>query len=263
MAQPPSVDPSGHTFIELPSTDSTNNYARQLIRATGLPERQPVNYHGTAVFAHFQAAGRGQRGKAWTGEKGENIALSVLLNPAPMAVSRQFELSVTIALATARFFAKYAGDETRIKWPNDLYWQDRKAGGILIENNISAGGQWEWAVCGIGININQTRFPSALPNPVSLKQITGKNHDPVLLARELQHSIMSVFNRLQKAGFPALFADYLELLYKKNCSVKLKKENRVFEAIIKGVNPDGRLLVQHAVEEAFSFGEIVWLIAEH
>lgn len=263
MAQPLSVDPSGQTFIELPSTDSTNNYARELIRANGLPERQPVNHHGTAVFAHFQAAGRGQRGKAWTGEKGENIALSVLLNTTPMAVSRQFELSVTIALATARFFAKYAGDETRIKWPNDLYWQDRKAGGILIENSISAGGQWEWAVCGIGININQTFFPPELPNPVSLKQISGKKHDPVSLARELHQAVTEQFNRLCSAGFPALFTEYLDLLYKRGAAVKLKKENRVFEATIKGVSPDGRLLVQHAIEESFSFGEILWLPADH
>lgn len=261
MAQPSSASPFSQAFIELLSTDSTNNYARQLIRAGRLPESQPQALHGTAVFAHFQEAGKGQRGRAWTGDKGENIALSIILDTEVLAVSRQFELSVVIALAAARFFEKNADDATRIKWPNDLYWQDRKAGGILIENIISAGGNWEWAIAGIGININQTVFPPDLPNPVSLKQITGKSFNPVELAHELRQEVNNCYQQLLSTGFPSLYQEYLSRLYKNGETVKLKKENRVFDAIIKGVSPDGRLLVKHAVEESFAFGEISWTMS--
>ena len=105
---------------------------------------------------------------------------------------------------------KYAGDETKIKWPNDLYWQDRKAGGILIESIVrsreSGVGSWEWAIIGIGININQTTFPDDLPNPVSLKQITGKNFDPVELAKELCGLLDKRFTELIENGFENIYS---------------------------------------------------------
>jgi BirA family biotin operon repressor/biotin-[acetyl-CoA-carboxylase] ligase len=145
--------------------------------------------HGMAIFTHEQTAGKGQRGKIWASQKGLNIALSVLLNPYSLSVPDQFRLSVCIAVSTCDLFSIYAGDETKIKWPNDIYWRDRKAGGILIENVIqssqSAIGSWQWAVIGIGLNVNQTDFDPDVPNPVSLKQITGKIYEPIELAKEL------------------------------------------------------------------------------
>jgi BirA family biotin operon repressor/biotin-[acetyl-CoA-carboxylase] ligase len=158
------------------------------------------------------------------------------------------------------FFRKYTGDETRIKWPNDLYWQDRKAGGILIENSLSASGSWEWAIAGIGININQTRFPADLPNPVSMKQITGKDFDPVELARELCQELDAAYRELETGGFPAIYDRYCSHLYKSGQTARFKKETRVFEALVKNVTPDGRLLLQHGTEEEYSFGEIEWVI---
>ena len=107
-------------------------------------------------------AGKGQRGKIWTSEKDANIILSIVINPEPLQLSQQFQLSACVAVAVNDFFTKYAGMQTKIKWPNDLYWQDRKAGGILIENIVSTHqliiNNWEWAIIGIGININQTSF---------------------------------------------------------------------------------------------------------
>ncbi len=180
--------PSGSPFVELQSVDSTNNYARQLIHAAALPDRQGMAQHGMAIFTHEQVAGKGQRGKTWNTEKGANIALSILINPQGLSINNQFYLSACAAVVVHEFFSKYAGDETKIKWPNDLYWQDRKAGGILIESVIRGSdlgvGSWPWAIIGIGININQTSF-EGLPNPVSLKQITGKNFEPLVLAKEL------------------------------------------------------------------------------
>ncbi|OSZ73905.1 biotin--[acetyl-CoA-carboxylase] ligase [Chitinophagaceae bacterium IBVUCB2] len=264
--------------MELQSVDSTNNYARQQIHA-GLAQ------HGIAFFAHEQVAGKGQRGKTWLSAKDSNIALSIVINPVELSLllTQQFQLSACVAVGVYDFFTKYAGDDVKIKWPNDLYWQDRKAGGILIESIIrsqnsemdSSGGSesqtaftnkqlvnsgWNWAIIGIGININQTGFPDNLVNPVSLKLITGKKFEPVLLAKELYEILMGKFTELTKNGFESIYSQYLQHLYKRNEIVKLKKDNRVFEARIQTISPAGKLVVTHAIEEEFDFGEVEWVI---
>ncbi|HYM92731.1 MAG TPA: biotin--[acetyl-CoA-carboxylase] ligase [Chitinophagaceae bacterium] len=257
MPQRPTRKSIGIPFVELQSVDSTNNYARRLINE-GLAE------NGMAIFAHEQIAGKGQRDKTWTTEKGTNIILSIIAKPAPLQVSQQFELNACIAVAVHDFFSKYAGDQTKIKWPNDLYWQDRKAGGILIENIItshsSVAGTWHWAIIGIGININQTSFLPKLKNPVSLKQITGKSFDPVLLAKDLCVSLDKYFQQLSLNGFGKIYSYYLDHIYKRKEKVKMKKGNKIFEAVIKGVSSSGKLIVQHSIDEEFDFGEIEWII---
>lgn len=264
MQEPSAINPSVTSFIELQSVDSTNNYARGLISANSLPERQVTALHGTGVFAHEQVAGKGQRGKIWTSEKGKNIALSIILNPRPLLPSEQFRLSATVALAAYSFFSKYAGADTRIKWPNDLYWQDRKAGGILIESVIGSREPglptWEWAIAGVGINVNQASFSLHLPNPVSLKQITGNDFKVVVLAKELHELILHYFQVLITGGFDTIYQQYVLHLYKKDEKVRFKKDTRVFEAVIKTITPQGKLVVQHAIEEEFGFGEVEWMI---
>src|ERR1700741_610993 len=111
----------------LNSIDSTNNYAMQKVHA-GLAS------HGNGYFALEQTAGKGQRGKSWTAAHGENIILSVTVETLPVKGLEPFHLSVATALAAKDLLEKYAGNEVGIKWPNDIYWRDRKAGGILIEN---------------------------------------------------------------------------------------------------------------------------------
>jgi BirA family transcriptional regulator, biotin operon repressor / biotin---[acetyl-CoA-carboxylase] ligase len=261
-------------FIELQSVDSTNNYARQLFEGqlkAGLPVRQEdkpdLAQHGMAVFAHEQVTGKGQRGKIWASEKGANIAMSILIKPGLLRLSAQFQLSACAAVALHDFFTNYTGGDVFIKWPNDLYWQDRKAGGILIENivtgqqtGISDTPQWKWSIIGMGVNINQTSFLPDLPNPVSLKQITGKIFEPLLLAKELHNLFLDKYNSLIQDGFDNIYAAYCTHLYKRNETVKFKKGARVFEAVVKTVLPTGRLAVQHAVEEEFDFGEVEWVI---
>lgn len=252
-------------FIELQSVDSTNNYARGLIEASRLPDGQVSLQDGIAIFAHEQTAGRGQMGKTWLAEKSANILLSLLINPAPLAIGQQFRLSACVAVTVHDFFARYAGDDSSVKWPNDLYWQDRKAGGILVENVIGTGKDkepsWNWTIIGIGININQVRFDPSIPNPVSLKQITGKNFDPVKLARELCGMFESNYRLLLQEGFDTIYARYLSHLYKKDKTVRLKKDNRVFEAVIKSVTSGGQLVTEHAMEERFDFGDVEWLLS--
>jgi BirA family biotin operon repressor/biotin-[acetyl-CoA-carboxylase] ligase len=261
-------NPIGVPFIELQSIDSTNKYAMGLIHRDHLPDGHDEIQHGTAIFTHEQTAGKGQRGKKWASEKDSNIALSILLNPYGVRLRDQFHLSICIAVGVYEFFSKYAGHETKIKWPNDLYWRDRKAGGILIENVIGSetpevrdqeSGGWKWAIVGIGININQTSFPPDLVNPVSLKQVTGNNFDPVELAKELCSVIEKNYQLLINGNFETLFTKYSDHLYKRDEKVKLKKDTRVFEATIKGVSKTGQLITQHSVEERFEFGEIEWI----
>jgi len=253
LPQLPLYPALGTPFIELESIDSTNNYALQQVHA-GLAQ------HGAAFFAREQFAGKGQRGKTWAMRKGENIILSVIIDPQQLTITRQFQLSACVAVSVLELFASYAGDETRIKWPNDLYWQDRKAGGILIENILGSGGRdWKWAVAGMGININQVDFSESLKNPVSLKQITGKSFDPVVLAHELCERIDLNLQALLKDGFDTLYQRYIKHLYKRGERVKLKKSNRVFEALIKEVNRNGFLVTEHGVEEEFASGEVEWI----
>lgn len=220
--------------------------------------------HGTAIFTHEQTKGRGQRGKKWNSENNSNIILSLVINPYPLSLSEQFKLSICAAVSTHNFFSGLAGNETKIKWPNDLYWRDRKAGGVLIENIVqsseSGAGSWEWSVIGIGININQTSFSPDLPNPVSLKQVTGKDFEPAIMAKELCEIFDKHFQLLIAGKFEQLFNLYQTHLYKKDEKVKLKKGNRIFETTIKAVAESGQLITQHSIEERFEFGEVEWVI---
>jgi BirA family biotin operon repressor/biotin-[acetyl-CoA-carboxylase] ligase len=237
------------TFTILDSVDSTNNYAMGMIRdgvATG----------GDAWFSYEQTHGKGRRGNVWKAEKGKNIMMSIAVPTAFLTVLQQFQLSVAASLACFRVFEKYAGEETRIKWPNDIFWNDRKAGGILIENVVT-GNKWQWAVTGIGININQTIFnlEREFP-PVSLKQITGKDFDIVELAKEIHKAFLGNVDALRRNKFDGMLAEYNEHLYRLGQKVKLKKGAAVFETVIKGVSPEGKLITSDSVEREFDFDEV-------
>lgn len=237
-------------FTILDSVDSTNNYAMGRVHA-GLAK------HGMGWFTKEQTAGKGQRGRVWATEKGKNIAMSLVLEPNRLPFTNQFHVSAAIAITVFEFFSKYAGDETKIKWPNDLFWCDRKAGGILIEN-IFQGKQWKWAIVGIGININQIDFdPFDIP-PVSLKMITGKAYQPVELAKELFVLLMKNLTALTSANL--VIEQYNAQLYKKDKLVTLNKDGTKFNSIIKEVTSDGRLLTVDAIEREFNFGEVLWVL---
>jgi BirA family transcriptional regulator, biotin operon repressor / biotin---[acetyl-CoA-carboxylase] ligase len=241
------------SFTILDSVDSTNNYAMARAHA-GLAK------HGNAFFTHRQTKGKGQRGKSWQTGTAENIAISIVIDPEPLQQQQQFHLSVAVALACFDFFNKYGGDETKIKWPNDLYWRDRKAGGVLIET-IVRGSSWKWAVVGIGINVNQGKFSEELKNPVSLKQITGKNFDVVELAKELHLLVMKKVSEINEKSFAVLLKEYNSLLYKLNEKVTLKHNNEIFETVINSVTAGGQLQVTDTTQKQFNFGEVEFLIA--
>jgi BirA family biotin operon repressor/biotin-[acetyl-CoA-carboxylase] ligase len=242
----------GEPFNILPTTDSTNNHAMNEARLGQTSD-------GAAYFALDQYQGKGQRDKTWNSKPGENIILSVVKDCSGFHLNNQFQLSVAVALACFDFFSAYAGDETRIKWPNDIYWRDRKAGGILIENMVKSD-RWGKAIIGMGININQTTFDTIEGKPVSLKQITGKSFDPISLAKELCQHLEHRFLVLENKPFDQLLSAYNDQLYKKDELVPFKRNNIQFQAKVNGVDKDGHLLIMHGVEERIRFGELTWLL---
>jgi BirA family biotin operon repressor/biotin-[acetyl-CoA-carboxylase] ligase len=214
--------------------------------------------HGTTWLASHQTAGRGQRGKSWEATAGQNIIMSTVIVPSGLPISNQFHLSVAIALGCLDFFTKHAQHYTSLKWPNDIYWKDRKAGGILIENVVQ-GNDWKYAIVGIGININQTVFDPSIQNPVSLKQITGVNYNLVDLASELCGYLEIRYQQLINGKAEVLLKEYNQHLYKLNELVTLKKDTAVFEARVLGVNQAGELLIKTGKPTSIPFGGVEWV----
>ncbi len=177
----------GAPLIELSTIDSTNIYAMAQIKK-GLAKS------GSCFCADYQTHGKGQHGRIWESNKGQNLLCSYILELKELEPHKKWEprdqigFSAAIALGIRAFCDAYTKGETKIKRPNDIYWRDRKAGGILIEN-LLRGTEWTWSVIGIGININQTAFSPDAPNPVSLKQITGRDWEILSLQDALSKSL--------------------------------------------------------------------------
>ncbi len=241
----------GNSFTELSSVSSTNIYAMDKVQAN-------LAAHGAVFFAWEQTAGKGQMGKSWLANKGENCLLSVVLDSSFLSINQQFALSVVVALAGYDCLSAYISEELTIKWPNDLYWRDRKAAGILIENNLQ-GNKWPWAIAGIGINVNQTEFPDVAKKVVSIKQITGNTLDPLVIANNFCGFLEIRFYQLKNQGFDDLLALFNDRLYKKGQTVKLRKNNIVGDFLIKSVNEFGELVVEAGIENHFAHGSVEWI----
>lgn len=182
----------GTPLIELTTIDSTNIYAMAQIKE-GLAKS------GSCYTADFQTNGKGQHGRTWESSKGQNLLCSYILELKTLDALKnwtptdQIGFSAAIALGARAFFAAFAGSETKIKKPNDIYFRDRKAGGILIENLVR-GQDWTWTVIGIGMNINQNSFSSAAvnsvsSNPISLQEITNKSWDLKKMQQHLSDAL--------------------------------------------------------------------------
>jgi BirA family biotin operon repressor/biotin-[acetyl-CoA-carboxylase] ligase len=239
-------------FCILDRVDSTNNYAMAELHA-GMAK------HGMAWFAKEQSSGKGQRGKAWISQPGENIMMSVVFQPPALFSSRSFLFNAVISNTCHAFLKAHIEDEIKIKWPNDIYLRDRKAGGILIEN-IYQGTTWKWAVVGIGINVNQVDFPDNLKNAGSMKQATGENYDAINLAKELYEMVIDAFSNIGHSTLSEIMKTYNRNLYLVNKKVRLRKQNVVFETTIKGVNEHGQLLTSDRMPRLFEFGEVEWIL---
>jgi BirA family transcriptional regulator, biotin operon repressor / biotin---[acetyl-CoA-carboxylase] ligase len=240
LPDPGKQNPQGTTFdnqlIELDSVDSTNNYAMGRIHA-GLA------FDGMTCLARHQWAGKGQRGKTWLSEPGQNLIMSLVLEPGKLNISQQFLFSAAVALAILDQVRQLEKNGWTVKWPNDIFWNDRKAAGILIESILQGTG-WSWAVVGIGMNLNQDRFPSEVPDAVSLKQITGKDYDPKSLARDLIPAIRFRVSQLVEDQ-DGLLQQYNENLYHRGQTVGLIKGNERIVASLIGVDLTGTLITDN------------------
>ncbi len=244
-------------IIVLNEVESTNNYATRLILSDAAEE-------GTTVLTQFQKNGRGQAGNGWESEAGKNLLASIILNPHFLDAGKQFTISKVVSLSLVEFLEKEI-EEVSIKWPNDIYVGNKKIAGILIENTIK-GNSIDSSVVGIGLNLNQEKFISDAPNPVSLKQITGKTYSVELVAADVIKHIFNWYDKLKEGNFYEIDSAYFKRLYGVGEWRRYKKEGIVFEAKITGIGQFGQIQLQNKNGEVdeFAFKEIEFVIAsEH
>lgn len=246
-------------YIKLAETKSTNTYLKRM--AALLPT-------GTVIYTYRQTAGRGQKGNSWESEDGKNLTFSILLKHPGIEAKRQFYVSEAVSLAVAEVLSRYT-EGISIKWPNDVYWGDRKMCGMLIENSLSADGGIDYSIPGVGININQEHFVSDAPNPVSLKNVTGRDYDLEALLREVCERIEAECGMLAQATqaqLDALHRRYLDRLYRNDGQLhtwELPGGSR-FQASIASVAPDGMFTLQRpdGSQASYAFKQVKHVVGE-
>lgn len=223
-----------HKIIHLHQTASTNDYLRAL--------PSPQDDSMTVVYADWQTAGRGQGSNKWESEAGKNLLFSILVCPTSIDITRQFVLSMAGALAVKAALDKYT-DGISLKWPNDIYWHDRKLCGTLIENDWT-GSRVSRSISGSGVNLNQERFVSNAPNPVSLYQITGRRTEPADVLAQLLARIEAYYTWLKDGGGAAISQRYQDRLYRREGLHPYRDAQGGFEARIAGVATNGQLTLE-------------------
>jgi BirA family biotin operon repressor/biotin-[acetyl-CoA-carboxylase] ligase len=236
-------------IIFLNEVESTNNYAKQLILSNAAEE-------GTIVLTQFQKKGKGQQGNHWESEAGKNLLASIILYPKFLKAGKQFLLSKIVSLSIVEFL-KNEIEDVSIKWPNDIYVGNKKIAGILIENSIKGSYLFN-SILGIGLNLNQDKFLSDAPNPVSLKQLTGKEYDIEKVISGISELIELWYQKLQTGNFAEIDLAYLSFLFRNGEWCKYSKNGILFEAKILGVGEFGQLQLKDREEKVseYQFKEI-------
>lgn len=244
------------TIIYVDETTSTN---------TLLASSAKQFDHGTVLAAHRQSHGRGQRGNSWEAEPNKNLTFSLLLKPSTIVASSQFELSQIVSIAITRVLrSRLETDEVRIKWPNDIYYRDKKLVGILIENTLS-GANIDQSIVGVGINVNQERFLSDAPNPVSMLNIAGKTFDLDSLLEDIVTQIVDDFDQYELQPNPTTLAAQYRLLMWRAEGFWPYRDNTtdtVFEGRIAAVAPTGHLTLatKGGAFHTYAFKEVTFII---
>ncbi|SES76947.1 biotin--[acetyl-CoA-carboxylase] ligase [Prevotella sp. kh1p2] len=239
-------------LIELTETDSTNSYLRAY--------KPAADEEMTVAVATYQRRGRGQGTNTWESEPGKNLLFSILVHPLMLPVAGQFVISEAVALSVRDALSAYT-DCLTIKWPNDIYWNDRKICGILIENKI-AGGRIHDCILGVGINVNQRLFTSPAPNPVSLVQITGTEVPPREVLDRVLRAFGSYYDCIVNGDYMAITAPYHEALYCRSGFHRFCDEDGEFEAAIVEVEDDGHLILRDRTGHArsYAFKEVAFCL---
>ena len=220
-------------IVRLDSVESTNKYCEVL----DLAEVEDF----TCYWALEQTAGIGQRGNHWHSAPGLNLTFSLVIKPVWLAAARQFMLTQTISLAITDLLATYhLPQTTHIKWPNDIYVGRKKISGTLTSARL-AGDYIASAICGIGLNVNETDFPDRVPNPTSLRQLTGETYDPEEVLHTLLACIEHRYNALRDGA--DISAEYLGLLLGRGEQRRYTYLGQPVTATIEGVDDYGRLLL--------------------
>ncbi|RZL32226.1 MAG: biotin--[acetyl-CoA-carboxylase] ligase, partial [Pedobacter sp.] len=230
----------GQNLIKLSAVDSTNNFLKSLLsKSEPLPE-------GTVIMADDQFAGRGQQGNVWHTETGKNLTFSVLLKPSFLLLANQFLLNMAVSVAINRALVKYLGNDVKIKWPNDIYYGNKKIGGMLIENTI-VGTTIKSSIIGIGLNINQQHFPTHLvDSATSLYRILQENVNLELTLAEICSHIEVAYLHLRAGKDSIIKEEYIKNLYKIDMQSSYRQNGEVFEGMITGVTEQGLLNVMIA-----------------
>lgn len=240
----------GKQLLYLPECTSTNQVAQQMYLHRRISE-------GDIVMAEYQTAGRGQRNNVWESAPGKNLTFSLLLTPGFLYISEQFFLNIFISLAIRDFLAEYLPENLYIKWPNDLYYAEKKICGILIESNIK-NNAIQSSVIGIGINVNQEEFVH--DNAISMAQICGQTFDREELLKILAEKIEFRYQQLEKGNYTLLQQNYLQHLYWMG-EPHTFWAGDYFEGTITGLNEWGQLGVmrQSNIIQYFDFKEIKFI----
>lgn len=217
-------------------TDSTNELMKELLWTSDLPE-------GFVLRTDFQSRGKGQGTNRWESAKSKNLLFSLLLRPIHVPVEEQFLISQIVSLAicdSLKALSSSQEKEFSVKWPNDIYWKNKKIAGILIENTWQ-GRRIASSVIGIGLNVNQKQFLSGAPNPVSLLQIFGKR----FRRKAILKTILSMINAYcSDSNQDSLRMKYHQSLFRRDGFYTYRSGKITFEAEIVEVANDGRLMLR-------------------
>ena len=259
----------------IPRTNSTNTLMRELIAAGNPPE---------FIYTGFQTAGRGQAGNGWESEEGKNLLCSILVESRKTKDKRPFYLNVLVSVAVHRMIncqLSILNSQLTIKWPNDIYWQDKKIAGILVENTLM-GSEVRYSIAGIGLNVNQTEWLSGAPNPVSMKQISGTDFE----VDRIMEQLISEVRRVEAMEREEVWAYYKAHLYRREGlwpfverevslepTMNARREEvqsikdqgqgvKVFMARIADICPTGEIVLedQNGISKKYHFKEIRFVV---
>ena len=242
----------GSKQLKLPSCQSTNAVASDLLSENNTVE-------GTVIITENQTAGRGQRGNEWESQPGKNLTLSIILKPGFLPISQQFDLTVISSLALTNTLADIGMPNALIKWPNDIYYNGSKIAGILIENTVRSN-RLEWAILGIGLNVNQDKFKTA--GATSVKLELKKEVDLERVLHHLLRRLKEYYGFLKSAGYQDLRTMYMKRLMwlHEQRTFQNRVLNTTFSGVIQKVSDEGKLMV--AIDnqlKAFDFKEVTFL----
>ncbi|KQR71856.1 biotin--[acetyl-CoA-carboxylase] ligase [Pedobacter sp. Leaf176] len=244
----------GQNLIKLKEVDSTNNYLKKMVsNSDPLPE-------GTVIMADHQFAGRGQQESVWHTEPGKNISTSIYLKPSFLPLEMQFYLNILVSLAVADALSDILPDPVEVKWPNDIYYNKRKLGGILIESTLT-GSIIKSTIVGLGLNVNQAEFQEKLStNAISIRQILHKEVELERIMEKIFFFMEKYYLNLKSKRYDFLGKEYLKRLLNYNIKSGYRQNGRVFEGVIVGVEANGLLRVEVEGElRRFNFKEIEYI----